>query len=181
MAILTSGKVGSFWRSRRRRKFIRQYLIPWFAPRLSGRLRTFSARSLSEVELKFDDFNSLFVFLHLSPAYKNKAWVILDGGQAEAGVVKKLQETYGRSGWRADQFLQFTQHDFESYYPKGFATEIADALGEKNVEAKRAKKKALLDNIEQWIAKNEEAAKKEFALSAAEVIQRLQAIAKVIS
>ncbi len=48
-------------------KIVREYLIPWFVPKLGGKLRTFSARSVSEVEAKFEDFNKLFVFLHLSP------------------------------------------------------------------------------------------------------------------
>jgi hypothetical protein len=57
-------------------KIIIEFLIPWFTPELKGRLRTFSAHSLSEVKSKFEAFNKLFVFLHLQPIYKNLAWVV---------------------------------------------------------------------------------------------------------
>lgn len=68
-------------------RIIREYLIPWFVPELKGRLRTYSANSLSEVETKFRDFNNLFVFLHLQPTYKNLAWVVVDGGEEEAKII----------------------------------------------------------------------------------------------
>ncbi|MBD2094102.1 AAA family ATPase [Trichocoleus sp. FACHB-591] len=59
-------------------KIIKEYLIPWFTPDLKGKLRTFSAKSLSEVKTKFDAFDKLFVFLHLETAYKNLVWVVIE-------------------------------------------------------------------------------------------------------
>ena len=52
-------------------EIIRDHLIRWFTPKLKYELRTFSAGSTSRVIPKFDDFNKLFVFLHLEPTYKN--------------------------------------------------------------------------------------------------------------
>lgn len=60
---------------------IREFLIPTFVHKLINKLKTYSARSLSEIELKFKDFNNLFVFVHLEQIYKNKAWVIVDAGE----------------------------------------------------------------------------------------------------
>ena len=161
-------------------KIVREYLIPWFAPELAGKLRTFSARALSEVETKFEDFNNLFVFLHLSPAYKNRVWVILDGGEDEAKVVKKLQAAYLPNDWKADQFSQFGQHDFERYYPASFAGEVEAVLTTVDKQQKRMKKRELLQKVEDWIRKDADAAKAEFAKSAAEVIDKLRMIEKTI-
>jgi hypothetical protein len=68
-------------------KIVREYLVKWFAPKLHGKLRTYSANSISEVRSKFDNFNDLFVFLHLEPSYKNKAWVIIDAGDEEKKII----------------------------------------------------------------------------------------------
>ena len=87
-------------------KIVRSYLIPWFVPSLQSRLRTYSAHSLSEVPTKFSDFNDLLVFLHLEPVYKNRAWVVVDGGTSEMEVIRKLREMYEKSGWKGDHFSQ---------------------------------------------------------------------------
>jgi predicted ATPase len=160
-------------------KIVREYLIPWFAPSLQGRLRTFSARSLDEVESKFEDFNRLFRYLNLQPTYKNRAWVMVDGGKKEEAIVQKLKGTYGPSGWKTDHFEQFEQHDFESYYPDKFKDEVAEALSDtdkKDKKGKMAKKKALLGEVEAWIRDNPDRAKTEFEKSAAEIITRLRLI-----
>lgn len=109
-------------------KVIREYLIPWFVPDLVNRLRTFSARSLDELPAKFSDFNRLFVYLHLEPAYKNRVWVFVDGGANETKVLGELRALYVDSGWNPEQFQQFSQHDFESFYPASFSESVASAL-----------------------------------------------------
>jgi predicted ATPase len=160
-------------------KIIREYLIPWFAPSLQGRLRTYSARSLDEVESKFDDFNRLFGYLSLQPTYKNRAWVIVDSGEREETIVQKLKETYGPSGWKPDNFQQFEKHDFESYYPDEFKEKVAEALSgtdKKDKRGKMAKKKALLGEVEAWIRNNPAGARTGFQKSAAEVIGKLTLI-----
>lgn len=162
-------------------KIIRQYLIPWFAPSLQGKLRTFSARSIDEVESKFDDFNTLFSYLNLQPTYKNRAWVIVDNGDREKEIIQKLKAVYGSSGWSEDQFQQFDEHDFERYYPKQFEEKVAQVLSITDKKGKRNKKKALLDEVEAWIKGNPEEAKAAFADSAAGVINKLKLIGGQIS
>jgi hypothetical protein len=155
---------------------IKEFLIPWFAPDLQSKIRTFSARTLDEVESKFEDFNNLFVFLHLQPAYKNLAWVIVDGGEKEAGIIEKLKKTYTRSGWNANNFLQFSEHDFERYYPTKFKEEIDNVLKQPSGKHKQKDKTAILEQVKTWCKENPEEAKLGFQESASEVIEILQKI-----
>jgi predicted ATPase len=159
---------------------IREWLIKWFAPKLIFKLRTFSANSLFQIIPKFDDFNRLFVFLHLEPVYKNKVWVIVDGGVEESKVVASLKMSYVKNGWSEDNFSQFSEHDFERYYPKRFKEKVDLALAEANKRARRDAKKALLEEVKRWIAENEKTAKEEFKISAKTVIDKLKEIAKNI-
>lgn len=101
---------------------IETYLIPWFVKNLRPpRLKIYSASGRSKVKKRFDDFNSLFVFVYLQKEiYKNKAWVLIDGGDDEKDDINQLKEKYVKKGWREDQFLQFSKHDFEEYYPERF-------------------------------------------------------------
>ena len=151
-------------------KIIREYLVPWFADSLNGRLRTFSTHSLSEVGPKFRDFNDLFVFLHLEPVYRNRAWVLIDGGESESKILLDLRAKYHPSGWRETQFRQLPHHDFEEYYPIEFAGQVAriKALGDK--KAIREAKKLLLENVEAWIKTDQSQARKAFESSASDVI-----------
>lgn len=161
-------------------KIIRKYLIPWFVPFLQHRLRAFSARSISGVRPKFQAFHELFVFIHLTDAYKNRAWVVVDQGNEEAEVIKKLQEEYKRS-WGSDHFRQFTKHNFEEYYPDQFADKIAAAVKTSDKQERRAAKERLLAEVEAWIEENDDIAKAAFEQSAAEVIAILQEIATELS
>ena len=162
-------------------KIIREYLIPWFVPKLKSRLRTFSARTIDEVETKFADFNNLFVFLHLQPQYTNRAWVIVDAGEREKDVIEKLKSKYTSSGWNEDQFRQFSQHDFEKFYPLDFQKEVNQILVIANKKQKRSKKIELLKKVENWILEDQAQAKVAFKESAQEVISTLRTINKVLN
>lgn len=157
-------------------KIIRQYLIPWFCPSLCGRLRTVSAHSLSEVIPRFRDFDNLFVYLHLTPTYRNRAWVVVDGGNQEAQIIEQLRSAYAKSGWKADRFIQFKSHDFERYYPTVFEDRVAKVLSLPDKDARREKKAELLTEVEQWISQDAKSAKEAFAQSASEVIELLRTI-----
>ena len=161
-------------------KIIRKYLIPWFAPKLENKLRTVSAKGESDVKTRFDDFNRLFTFLHLAPTYKNKAWVVIDAGEKEATVIKSLKTTYSGSGWDENQFKQFSQHDFESFYPAESQEDVTPILAIQDKQKKRAAKKELLAKVEAWIAEDEARAKEAFKTSAAEVIAILKEIASAL-
>ncbi len=160
---------------------IRDILIPMFLPEIAGKLRTFSCRSVTEVEPKFEDFNKLFVFLHLEPTYKNKGWVIIDGGENEKEILAKMKIKYAASGWLEDHFEQFTEHDFERYYPESFKTDIEETLAKPKGKHRQEAKSILCQTIKQWAEKNPDVAKAEFAISAKEVIDRLKKIAKEIA
>ena len=159
---------------------IREWFIKWYTPKLKDKLRTFSANSLSQIIPKFDDFNKLFVFLHLEPLYKNKVWVIIDNGIEESKIIESLKSVYTKSGWNEDNFSQFTEHDFEQYYPVKFKNQVELILAENDKQIKRAAKRKLLDEVKLWILENEKLAKEEFKISAETVIHKLKEIAKRI-
>lgn len=151
-------------------------LIHWFVPSLIGRVRSFSANGTSKVMSKFEDFNNLFVFLHLQSIYRNKVWVKLDGGEAEQEIINKMKSLYTSSGWSEEQFSQFSRHNFEEYYPSQFADQISDILSINDKQKKRTAKKELLDSVKDWIKDNELLAKEEFSETAKEVIDYLKVI-----
>lgn len=159
---------------------IREYLIPWFVPNLEGKIRTYSSAGSSKMEKRFEDFNNLFVFIHLEPLYKNKAWVIIDGGEPEAEIIARFKSSYAeKHGWNEKNFSQFSERNFEEYYPSPFKDRfIAEIRDNKELtkEDKRVHKKFLLDDVTGWINNNEEDAKAQFALSAQEVIGKLKEI-----
>lgn len=154
---------------------IREYLIDWFVPSLKNKLRTYSAGSLDKIETKFEDFNNLFVFLHLEPTYKNKVWVYIDGGNRENEIITKMKELYVKSGWNSNNFNQFKEHDFEKYYPKRFQNEVDSVLKEDKQQKRKSKKELLLKVIE-WIKNDNEIAISEFEQSASEIITILEGI-----
>lgn len=158
-------------------QIIRDYLVPWFAPKLAGRLRTFAAGGINNVEVKFNDFDRLFVFLNLESAYKNRAWVIVDSGETEAKVIESLRAKWTPKGWSTENFQQFSEHDFERYFPERFKTDIyAACSATMDKQAKRERKAALLKQVVVWIKDDATNAKIEFQTSAGDVIKRLQKI-----
>lgn len=162
-------------------ELVRNYFIKWYVPELLTKLRTFSAGSLNKVEPKFKDFNDLFVFIHLEGVYKNKAWVVVDGGDKEENkVIEKLKETYvDKNGWSEDRFRQLSNHDFESYYPQQFHEDVKKILSLSN-NAKRVAKAALLHDVKEWIKVDEDRAKAEFEISAKEIINILKEISNAL-
>ena len=159
---------------------IRDYLIKWFTPELLGRLRTFSANGIDKIKSKFDDFNQLFVFLNMQQTYKNRVWVYIDAGNKEEGIIEEFKDMYTKSGWEESCFNQFSEHDFEKYYPAIFQEKVDVILNIKQKRDKRQAKKDLLNEVKAWIQKNEDEAKAAFEQSASEIIQVLKSIAQNI-
>lgn len=155
-------------------KIIREYLIPWFTPQLKTKLRTVSSGGTSKISRRFDDLNRLFTFLHLGEIYKDKAWVIIDAGDKETGIVEKLKGTYPK--WNGNQFQQFSEHDFERFYPSGFQEEVSEILAIDDKQQKRTRKKELLAKVEAWITEDAARAKEAFKASSSEVIGILKQI-----
>jgi hypothetical protein len=153
-------------------EIIIRYLIPWFVPGLI-RVRTVAAGGISKVEPTFEDFRRLFLFTHLEPQYRGRAWVVVDGDEIGKQVIAGLQTKY--RDWPSDHFTTWSQPDFERYYPSRFAEQTEEALAKTHHE-KRAAKKQLLDEVKAWCDANPGEAKVEFEHSAAEVIEVLQQI-----
>jgi len=152
---------------------IREYFIKWYCPGLFNKLRTISARGKDRVENVFDDFERLFTFIHLEPAYKNKAWVVVDNNAKD--IIERLRRKY--KTWPEESFLYFDKSDFEEYYPSVFNDRIKSALTSQN---KQKEKLELLMEVIEWIKEDETMAKKEFSSSAAEIIEILKKIEKQI-
>ncbi len=158
---------------------VREYLIPWFYPKLSGKVRTFSARTKDELKLKFSDFNRLFVFLHLEQAYKNRVWILIDAGDNEKAILDELKKKYVPNGWKKENFIQLSNHDFEEYYPEEFEEEVSN-LGNHSGKDRQDLKTTLLEKLKQWVNDNPELAKEKFEISFEEIIKVLKSIHKNI-
>ncbi len=160
---------------------IRDYLIDWFVEPLKNKIRTFSANGTASIMSKFEDFNRLFVFLHLEPTYKNKVWVVIDAGEEETEIIETMKSKYIKAGWNESNFGQFSKHDFESYYPDDFQSKVDAINNTANKKERRQLKKELLEEVKQWIASDEAVAKEKFKESAKEVIDKLKQISKEIN
>lgn len=150
-------------------RIVRDYLVQWFAPRLS-RARTLAAGGQSAVSPTFDDFNRLFRFTHLEERYRNRAWVLVDGDEEGRRIVDDLRQRY--TTWHPRQFRALSEGDFERYYPDRFADQVATALSQTG-QVKREAKRALLAGVREFCDAEPEAARDEFADSATEVIRVL--------
>ncbi len=161
-------------------RIIREYLIPWFAPGLQGNIRTIAAQGNTDVEPRFNDFNRLFLFLHLEGIYKNRAWVIVDGDPGGQKIIDDLKQKYTPSGWEEEQFQIFSKEDFEEYYPADFQDEARLILQKPDGQHKQAEKKKLLYKMLDYIKDDEQKAREAFEQSAREVIDLLQSMEKLL-
>jgi energy-coupling factor transporter ATP-binding protein EcfA2 len=154
-------------------RIIRDYLVPYFAPRLA-RVRTLSTQGNTKVEPTFDDFYRLVRFTHLEEAYRNRAWVLVDGDSQGREIVERLRERY--STWEPDRFGCFDQAQFERYYPAEFSNRVDQVLSEMNKPARREAKRILLDDVREWLDEDEDRARAALASSAASVVTVLKGI-----
>lgn len=164
-------------------RIIRDYLIPLYTPKLT-RVRTLATNGTGRLKTRFDDFNRLFVFTHLTSRYINKAWVIADGdGVSDTSgtdAVEALKDTYSRkpdSRWSEANFSTWSKHDFEEYYPTHFAQKVTNTLAIEDTQTRRNAKKALLDEVRAWCDQQTETdLKMAFSASAREIIDKLKTI-----
>jgi predicted ATPase len=154
-------------------RIIRDYLIRWFAPKLS-RVRTLAASGTSNVEAVFGDFDRLMRFAHLEPMYFGAAWVRVDADKSGRDVVTKLRETY--TSWPQDHFSCFSKEQFEHYYPEPFADRVTLVLSIADRQERRKAKRLLLDDVRQWLDEDEDRGRAALEHSAKDVISELQAI-----
>jgi predicted ATP-dependent endonuclease of OLD family len=158
---------------------VREYLIPWFAPKLNGRIRTIGANGADDVEPRFADLQRLMTFVHLEPVYKNRAWVWCDGDAAGRAAIEKLRESF--TTWPAEHFLTLNAEAFENYYPQVFAVDVSQVLRMADRKERRKAKAVLCERVKLWLDANKERAKAALAESADSVIARLKAIEAIVS
>lgn len=151
---------------------IRNYLIPWFVPRLA-RIQIVAAGGVGKVEPAFEDFRRLFLYAHLEKQYHRRAWVVVDGDDSGVKVMDSLRGTY--KTWPDDHFHTWSKADFEQYYPARFADQVTKVLNLPH-NKKRQPKKELLDEVKAWCDGNQEKAQAAFAESAQEVIDYLKTL-----
>jgi predicted ATP-dependent endonuclease of OLD family len=153
--------------------FVRQYLTRWFAPKLQN-LRTVAARGNSRVEPLFESFREMFLYAHLEPVYRNRAWVLVDGDVGGIKLIERLRSDF--SAWPSTHFRAWPKSAFERYYSSEFDAQVEDVLAIEDRKERKAAKAELLRVVIAWIATDEARARDRFAESAAEVIEILRAI-----
>lgn len=157
---------------------IRDVLIPFFAPELQGKLRTFSAGGIAALEPSVADFQRLMVFIHLQPVYQNRLWVRVDGDKIGNEIVAKMRLNFP---YFSNQELNiFTQTQFEYYYPEIFQEKAKTAIEMTNNKHKRSQKLDLLKEVLAWSKACATDAKVAWVTSAAEPIALLKSIASKI-
>ena len=58
-----------------------------------------------------------------------------------------MKDVYSRSGWDESNFNQFSEHDFERYYPERFQEEFNSILDIDDKQKKRKAKSELLVKV----------------------------------
>ncbi len=154
-------------------RIIRDFIIPWFFPRLSC-LRTLSANGVDGVPATFNDLHRVLKFSHLTPIYQARTWVVVDGDEAGNKVVEKLRQTF--PSWSEDRFRTLERRNFEDYYPAPFREKVQASLAESNKDAKREAKRRLLLEVVDWLKEDPERGQAALEVSAAEILGYLGAI-----
>ena len=157
---------------------IREVLIPWFAPTLKGRLRTFSAAGIANLEPSVAEFQRLITFIHLQPVYQDRLWVRADGDAPGQAMISEIQNKF--SYLKAPRASTFSEEQFERFYPKRFEDLANVALSTMNKQKRREAKANLLKVVIEWSHNNEEEARSEWQRSAIEQIGLLEEIKATI-
>jgi len=154
-------------------RIIRDYLIPWFTPKLT-RIRTLAVNGISKIEPTFRDFQRLALFTHLEEAYRDAAWVRADGDDIGKKTIAELKVKF--PSWLSDRFATYTHDNFEKYYPENFSDEVTQVLGIVDKQKKREAKRLLLNKVLEWLDEDEERGKVALCESANEIITDLKRI-----
>jgi hypothetical protein len=141
-------------------------------------LRTIAAQGVSDILPKFRDLHRLFMYLHTTEIYRDKAWVIADGDVPGKEAIGELIKTF--NNWEPSYFQNFEQPYFENYYPSRFQNEVKSIMEIQNSKERQKEKIALLLKVTSWCEENPEDAKREFYESAKEVIEKIKVISEKI-
>ncbi|WP_028103032.1 AAA family ATPase [Pseudoduganella violaceinigra] len=154
-------------------RIIRDFLIPYFVPRLTN-LRLLSSDGVDNAEPTFAALYRMVLFTHLEEIYRHATWVRLDGDKSGLEVTERLKASFPQA--REGQFGNFSQSNFESYYPEHFADRVAVVLGIPDRKEKRIQKRQLLIEVIAWLNEDERRARSALAQSAAEIIEFLAVV-----
>ncbi len=159
-------------------EIVRDILVPNFVPSLRGRLRTFSAAGVTNLEPTISEFRRLITFVHLQPVYEGRMWVWADGDKAGKDTIEKIRG--GFPNLDAGALSCFNQPQFEQYYPAQFAEAVATTLAIEGRKERRLAKMELLKEVVEWTTNNPEETKGAWSKSAAEIIAMLKDVANKI-
>lgn len=155
-------------------RVIRDILIPFFAPELRGRLRTYSAGGVSNLEPSVSEFRRLIVFIHLQPVYNGRLWIRADGDGAGTQAVAKIRATFPLLN--EDSLDTFSKAQFELYYPQLFQKKVNDVLAIEDKRDRSKQKVELLQEVLAWTEANKDDAHAAWKISAQEPIELLKSI-----
>jgi hypothetical protein len=158
---------------------IEQILIPNFALKLKGRLRTFSSSGVTNMEPSISAFQRLITFVHLEPVYQGKVWVRTDGDEAGLKVIATLREKFAY--FNEETCAAFSKSAFEFYYPEEFSSRAKEVCAIVDKAAKRKAKLTLLKDVLDWSNANCATALPRWENSAAEIIKILRVIENAIT
>jgi predicted ATPase len=156
---------------------IRSVLVPLFTPELRGRLRTFSAGGVTNIEPSVAEFKRLITFVHLEPVYRGRLWIRVDGDESGEEAIANLLKTFDHLD--VQSAATFNERNFEKYYPARFQTKVDAALVLSD-KAKRNAKAELLQEVLDWSRDNSAEARTEWSESAKEQIELLKQIARTL-
>ena len=160
-------------------RIIRDILIPLYVPKLRGKLRSFSAGGVDNLQPSLSEFRRLITFVHLQPAYEGRLWVRADGDASGLEAIQKMRETF--VGMDSNTLSTFEKPQFELYYPDHFADAAEQVLAIETKAEKRKAKASLLEEVLNWTSENKDEARSAWEASANEVITLLKAISKKLS
>jgi hypothetical protein len=162
-------------------KVIRDFLIPEFCPKIKDKIKTISAKGADDVPARFIQLHRLFTYIHTTPVYKNKAWVIVDGDDAGKNAIERLKHEAGFArSWPPEHFMIFEEPAFENYYPAKYQSEINHINRINDGQKKGTLKVELAKKIvDDYYANRKELAAL-FELTASEVIKKLVSIQKLV-
>ena len=139
-----------------------------------NRLRTIAAGGIGKIEPLFEDFRRIFLFVHLEKAYRERAWVIVDGDEIGKSTVQQLKTKF--PSWPEAHFKFFENEHFEKYYPAEFRSQVDSVLAIDNNDARRKAKGALVNEVKNWLYEDRMRGINALEHSAAEVIEFLKMI-----
>jgi hypothetical protein len=153
--------------------FIR-WVIQLCVPRLAA-VRTVAGQGVSRVRPLFSRLRETFLYVHLDPYYRSRAWVIVDGDDVGREVVENLRNTY--RDWDPRHFSFWSREGIEYYYPSHFQERVRRAMCECDQDEKKKLKEVLGRDVIDWIRGNPDEARTELVSCAADVVHALQDIA----